>query len=171
MPKLTPAELHGLSRDAFVAAFGGVFEHSSWIAEQAFAQGPFGGVAALHAAMLRVLHAASTDAKLALIRAHPDLAGRAALAGELTEASKTEQSRSGLADLTADELARFHTLNNAYRAKFGFPFVMAVKFSNKHDILAAFVERLENDQAAELERALAEIGKIARFRLDDIVRG
>ena len=168
---MTPAELKRLDRDAFVATFGAVFEHSPWVAEQAYAQGPFETVDALHAAMTRTLATAPNEVKLALIRAHPDLAGRTALRGELTAASKTEQSRSGLTDLTADELARFHQLNTAYREKFGFPFVMAVKFSNKHDILAAFVERLRNDQAAELERALGEIGKIARYRLDDIVQG
>ena len=167
---MTPAELKRLDRDAFVTAFGAVFEHSPWVAERAFADGPFDDVEALHVAMTRVLAAAPTEAKLALIRAHPDLAGRAALRGELTAASKTEQSRSGLTDLTATELARFLELNTTYREKFGFPFIMAVKFSSKHDILAAFVERLNNDQAAELERALGEIGKIARYRLDDIIQ-
>ena len=168
---MTPAEVRRLDRDAFVAAFGAVFEHSPWVAERAFAQGPFAGVEALHRAMTRALAAAPTEAKLALIRAHPDLAGRAALAGELTAASKTEQSRSGLAGLTTAELARFHELNIAYRTKFGFPFILAVKYSNKHDILAAFIERLKNDPTAELERALSEIGKIARYRLDDIIQG
>ncbi len=168
---MTPAELRGLDRDAFVAAFRDVFEHSPWVAEQAHALGPFGSVDELHATMLRVLDAAPDEAKLALIRAHPDLAGRAALAGELTAASRDEQSRSGLDALTAGELARFHELNNAYQARFGFPLIMAVKFSNKHAILAAFVERLTNDRAAEIERALSEIGRIARYRLDDIVQG
>ena len=168
---MTPAELKNLDRDAFVAAFGGVFEHSAWIAEEAYGLGPFETVNDLHATMIRVVDAAPMGAKLALIRAHPDLAGRAALAGELTAASNTEQSRSGLTALTAEELARFHELNHAYKQKFGFPFIMAVKFSNKHDILAAFVERLTNGQTAEMDRALDEIGKIARYRLDDIFKG
>ena len=167
---MTPAELRQLDRDGFVAAFGGVFEHSAWLAEAAFPHGPFESAGALHGAMLHALAAAPIEAKLALIRAHPDLAGRATLAGELTAASKNEQSRSGLTDLTAEELSRFHALNSAYRKKFAFPFIMAVKFSNKHDILAAFDERLKNDATAEFERALAEIGKIARYRLDDIIQ-
>ena len=154
-----------------MAAFGAVFEHAPWIAEQAFAHGPFDSVAALHAAMTNVVATAQTESKLALIRGHPDLTGRAAQRREMTAASIDEQSRSGLTDLTAAEFARFHELNTAYRTKFGFPFIMAVKFSNKHDILAAFVERLRNDQAAELERALREIGKITRYRLDDIIQG
>jgi len=168
---LTSAELQSLSRSEFAATFGGVFEHAPWVAEQAFGKGPFISVDALHDAMKAVVAAAPLDIKLALLRGHPDLAGRAMLRGEMTTASTLEQSNSGLTELTADELARFHELNNAYKAKFGFPFIMAVRFSNKHDILAAFVERLKNDHAAEIERALAEIGKIARFRLDDIVKG
>lgn len=170
MSPLRIADLCTMAREDFVRTFGDVFEHAPWIAEAAWPQAPFSGVAALHAAMMRVLDAAPDEKKLALIRAHPDLAGKAALRGELTAASTNEQRRSGLSDLGADELSRFHALNMAYREKFGFPFVMAVKYSNKSDILDAFVERLKNDIAAERERAIAEIGKIARFRLDDILQ-
>ncbi|WP_158811798.1 2-oxo-4-hydroxy-4-carboxy-5-ureidoimidazoline decarboxylase [Beijerinckia sp. L45] len=165
---MTDAELAALDRSRFIAAFGDVFEHSAWIAEAAWAQAPFHSMAALHAAMVAVLDAAGTAAAIALVRAHPDLAGKAALAGELTADSRTEQATSGLSSLTAAELAQFQRLNDAYREKFGFPFVMAVRRSDKHAILAAFAERLDNDPDMELARALSEIQIIAQLRLDAI---
>ena len=168
---MTAAELAGLDAAAFVAAFGGVYEHSPWIARQAFAQAPFSSFAALEAVMAAALDAAGPEAAITLVRAHPDLAGKAALAGTLTGDSRAEQRASGLSDLTAEELARFTRLNEAYRAKFGFPFVMAVRRSDKHAILAAFAERLDNDAAAELARAIAEIKIIARLRLEAIAAG
>lgn len=168
---MTLAELQRLDRAAFVAALGDVFEHSPWIAEAAWERGPFDSVDALHAAMLQVLAEADDGRKLALIRAHPDLAGKAAIRGELTAASTEEQARSGLSSLTPEEYARFQALNEAYKARFGFPFIMAVRHSNKDAILKGFEERLQNTREAELERALAEIGKIARFRLDAMITG
>jgi 2-oxo-4-hydroxy-4-carboxy-5-ureidoimidazoline decarboxylase len=125
-------------------------------------------MAALHAAMVAALDAAGTDAGVALVRAHPDLAGKAALAGDLTADSRAEQAASGLSSLTAEELARFKALNGAYRMKFGFPFVMAVRRSDKHAILAAFAARLDNAPDVELARALDEIKIIAQLRLDAI---
>ena len=168
---MTDAELAALDHDAFLAAFGDVFEHSAWIAEGAWPRAPFSTFRSLSEAMVDVLDAAGDHAAVALVRAHPDLAGKAALAGELTSDSRAEQKASGLASLTPGDLARFTRLNDAYKAKFGFPFVMAVRKSGKEAILAAFEERLENDQAAELARAIAEIKTIARLRLDAIAAG
>ncbi len=166
---MTPSELAGLGRDAFVATFGDVFEHSPWVAEGAWEQGPFHRLDGLHAAMVEVLHEAGEERQLALIRAHPDLAGKAAIQGELTAASTEEQARSGLSSLTPEEFARFQGLNDAYKDRFGIPFIMAVRHSNKDAILNGFEERLRNTPEAERERALAEIGKIARFRLEALI--
>lgn len=161
-----------LSRGDFVAAFGGIFEHSPWIAEAAFdASLPAEAESAevLHRALCAVLRSAPRARKLALIEAHPDLAGRLALAGRLTAQSSKEQSSAGLDSLTEDELARFTDLNDAYKAKFGFPFIMAVKGRGKTEILAAFERRLENDAEAEFAEALAQIERIALLRLKDLL--
>ena len=161
-----------LSRGDFVAAFGGIFEHSPWIAEAAFDAGlPAEAESAevLHRALCAVLRSAPRARKLALIEAHPDLAGRLALAGRLTAQSSKEQSSAGLDSLTEDELARFTDLNDAYKAKFGFPFIMAVKGRGKTEILAAFERRLENDAEAEFAEALAQIERIALLRLKDLL--
>ncbi|MDJ0944372.1 MAG: 2-oxo-4-hydroxy-4-carboxy-5-ureidoimidazoline decarboxylase [Kiloniellales bacterium] len=161
-----------LSRADFVAAFGGIFEHSPWIAEAAFdASLPAEAESAevLHRALCAVLRSAPRARKLALIEAHPDLAGRLALAGRLTAQSSKEQSSAGLDSLTEDELARFTDLNDAYKAKFGFPFIMAVKGRGKTEILAAFERRLENDAEAEFAEALAQIERIALLRLKDLL--
>ena len=167
MPTIT--EIGALSRPEFVRMFAGIFEHSPWVAEAAFDRGPFGSRAELHQAMVAIVENATLDRQLALIRTHPDLAGRAALAGELTLASTGEQASAGLDRLTQDELDRFHRLNDAYRQRFGFPFVMAVKGAGKQAILAGFEERLDNGVEAERARALQEIARIAAFRLADLV--
>ena len=168
---MTEAELAGLDRGAFIASFGDIFEHSAWIAEASWPQAPFASFEALHAAMVGALDAADDAAAVALVRAHPDLAGKAALAGDLTADSRAEQKASGLSSLTPAELARFTRLNAAYKAKFGFPFVMAVRKSGKAAILAAFEERLENDADAELSCSIAEIKTIAWLRLEAIAAG
>lgn len=162
---LLPAVLGAPSKTEFVAILGDTFENSPWVAEKAYAERPFSSLDELHRAMCVVVAAADPDAQLALIRAHPDLAGKAALAGELTAASSGEQAGAGLGGLTAAEYARFHALNDAYRARFGFPFVLAVKGHTKTSILAAFETRLTHDPDAERSAALAEIYRIARFRL------
>jgi len=157
-----------LDRDAFVAAFADVYEHSPWVAERTFDQGVEAGfdeVEVLHARMAAVLFAASRKEQLALINAHPDLAGKAAVRGELTAASTSEQAGAGIHECTPEEFARFTELNDAYKAKFGFPFIMAVKGSNRHQILAAFEERIHHTPEQEFDRALNEINKIALFRL------
>lgn len=157
-------------RAAFVARYGGVFEHGPWLAEAAFDAGPPDETAtAIHTAMCAALGRADDDTKLALIRAHPDLAGRLALAGRLTADSTAEQHGAGLDMQTDDERRRFTALNDAYRARFGFPFVIAVRGLAKADILAAFERRLINDRDAEIATALAEIERIALFRLRDLL--
>jgi OHCU decarboxylase len=161
-----------MARDVFVTTFGGVFEHSPWIAEAAFERGlPADSDRAqgLHRALCAVLRDASAEAQRALIAAHPDLAGRLARAGRLTVESSSEQAGAGLDRLTDQERARFMALNDAYQARFGFPFVMAVKGRSKAEILAAFERRLENDAAAEQATALAEIERIALLRLMDML--
>ena len=157
-----------MTRQDFVALFGGVYEHSSWIAEAVHERGltaaedtPDG----LAAAMAAIVAAAADEAKLALIRAHPDLAGRAAIAGDLTAASRSEQVGAGLDRCTPEEYRRFQELNEAYKQRFGFPFILAVAGKTRHDILAAFETRSRNDPETEFAAALAEIDKIARLRL------
>ena len=154
--------------DSFVARFGDVYEHSPWIAEAVYQRGlspaedtPEG----LAAAMADVLSQAPQDAKLRLIRAHPDLAGRAAIAGDLTAASRSEQAGAGLDQCTPEEFRRFGELNDAYKAKFGFPFILAVSGRGRAEILASFEARLGNDPAAEFEEALRQINLIALIRL------
>ena len=140
----------------FVTVLGGIFEHSPWVAETVADKRPFASVEALHAAMVAAVADAGEPAQLALMRAHPDLAGKAALAGELTAESTSEQSGAGLDRLTAEEYDRFHTLNDAYKARFGFPFILAVRGHDKRSILAAFQTRLENSKEAEKDEALAQ---------------
>jgi 2-oxo-4-hydroxy-4-carboxy-5-ureidoimidazoline decarboxylase len=157
-----------MSRHEFVARFDGVYEHSPWIAEALYdrdltpAEDTPDGLAV---ALAAVLASAGDEAKLALIRAHPDLAGRAAIAGDLTAASKSEQAGAGLDRCTAEEYRRFQELNDAYKQKFGFPFILAIAGKSRRDILAAFEARLENDPNVEFRTALAEIDTIARLRL------
>ena len=156
------------SRESFIAALGDIYEHSPWVAERTYDQGldaAADSVAGLHERMSAQMLNADTDLQLALINAHPDLAGKAAVRGELTEASTAEQSGAGIHLCSASEFARFTELNLAYKAKFNFPFIMAVKGSNRHQILSAFEERIHNEAETEFSRALAEINKIALFRL------
>ena len=158
-----------MARGVFVELFGDVFEHSPWIAEEAHGAGLSSAqdtAEGLHAAMTQVLSGATRDRKLALIQAHPDLAGRLKPA-ELTEDSQREQASAGLDSLTEEERNRFLSLNDAYRRTFGFPFIMAVKGRSKEEILAAFEERLEHDPDREFDTALAEIERIALLRLKE----
>ncbi len=165
-PTVLPTTLNALSRADFVARLGSIFESSPWVAERVYSKRPFGDVLGLHAAMCAEVAAAGEAAQLALIRAHPDLAGKAALAGELTAASSAEQAGAGLDRLNAEEYRRFHDLNSRYRERFGFPFILAVKGHDKTSILAAFEARLPNDADAEREAALEQIYEIARLRLE-----
>ena len=165
---LTPTQL---SRAEFVAVFRDIYEHSPWVAERTFDCGlatDANTIQGLHQRMSTQMLQADKDLQLALINAHPDLAGKAAVRGELTEASTAEQSGAGIHLCTGPEFARFTKLNAAYKAKFAFPFIMAVKGSNRHQILAAFEERIHNEVDTEFRRALAEINKIALFRLQTL---
>lgn len=151
-----------------MARFGGVYEHSPWVAERTLQNGLDGRhtrISTLAEAMAAVLASASDEEKLTLIRAHPDLAGRAAKRGELTSDSTNEQSSAGLDQCSAQELERFQLLNDAYKNKFNMPFIMAVRGSNRHQIIAGFEERINNDPDVEFNRALTEINRIALLRL------
>ncbi|MEE4955629.1 2-oxo-4-hydroxy-4-carboxy-5-ureidoimidazoline decarboxylase [Pseudomonas alliivorans] len=157
-----------MNRDAFIATFGDVYEHSPWVAQQAYEQGTpaaLDQIETLHERMSDILLSATRAQQLALINAHPDLAGKAAVKGELTQASSNEQAGAGIHLCTPEEFQRFTELNEAYKARFGFPFIMAVKGSDRHKILAAFEQRLHHSPEAEFACALAEINKIALFRL------
>ncbi len=150
----------------FVNRFGAIYEHSAWVAEEAASvTTEIGDLEKLADLMADCVDNASTSRQLELIRAHPDLAGKAQVAGELTEESTSEQTSAGLDQCSVKEYDRFQMLNTAYHEKFGFPFVMAVKNSSRDEILDAFSDRLENDPATEFETTLAEIHKIARLRL------
>ena len=160
------------SRHDFIERFGGVFEHSPWIAERAFDNGLIAeplAADAVHEALCKEFRKASHDERLGVLRAHPDLAGKLAIAGGLTEESKSEQAGAGLDRLSADEHARFTELNSRYMRDFGFPFIIAVKGLTKDDILANFEARVANDAATEFETACAEVEKIAGFRVSSIL--
>ncbi len=167
---LTLEQLNGLESDEFVTALGDIFEHSPWVAQGATNMRPFTSVRGLHSAMCRVVGDASERDQLELIAAHPDLAGKAALAGNLTSSSTEEQAGAGLDSLTEEEYERFNNLNDAYKSRFGIPFIIAVKGHDKSSIMAAFVERLENDRDAEMRTALSQIGEIARHRLEALLQ-
>ena len=140
-----------------------LFEHSPWVEARADARPSSGD---RHADLMAVLHDATPEEQLALIRAHPELAGKAAVDGTLTEASAAEQASAGLNRLTQREFDRFHALNAAYRERFGFPFIICVRLTNKTGILAAMERRLDNDRDAEMAEALRQIGEIVRLRLE-----
>jgi len=168
---MSPREL---SRIAFVDRFGGVFEHSPWVAEAAFDAGldtACDTASGLHARMSGAMMAGTDEQKLALIMAHPDLAGRLARAGRLTAESTKEQASAGLDQLTDEERARFTELNDAYKARFGFPFIMAVKGRSKDEIMGAFERRIAHDRDQEFSTALSEISRIALLRLGDMLPG
>ena len=167
MIELPPSRL---DEATFVARYGDVFEHSPWVARAVFATGldkRLDHAEGLHAAMVAAMRAGTEAQKLALIRAHPDLAGRLAAAKRLTADSAAEQASAGLDALSDAERARFMELNEAYKARFGFPFILAVKGRTKAEILQAFDERLAQDAVAERATALAQIERIAWFRLKD----
>ncbi len=166
---LTLDAVNALDRTSFIAAFGDVAEHSPWVAEAAFAAAPFASRDDLIEAFVAALEAAPHDMQHALICMHPDLAGKAAVAGTLAAASRKEQAGAGLDRLTAEEFARFTALNSRYRDTFGFPFIFAVKGATKAMILEAFERRLENDAETEFRTALGQIARIVRFRLEDRV--
>lgn len=149
--------------DDFVARYGSLFEHSPWVVERAARRRPSGD---LQAGLMAVVHDATPEEQLALIRAHPELAGKAAIDGGLTEASAAEQASAGLDRMTPAEYERFHALNTAYAERFGFPFIICVRKTDKAGILAAMEARLTGERSAEIATALREIGEIVRLRLE-----
>lgn len=159
------AALSALDQRAFVAALAGVFEHSPWVAERAWHRRPFLTRAALHAALCEAMRAASEAEQLALICAHPELAGKAARRGEIAEASVREQASAGLDACGPDDLVHLQALNAAYRAKFGFPFILAVRGLGREAIIERFAARLGSAAAAEFTEALDQIARIAALRL------
>lgn len=163
------SELNRLAPARFVAALGGVFEHSPWVAAAACERRPFTSIDALHAAMVEIMEGAPADAQLALLRAHPELASKAAIRGELSNDSNREQAAAGLTRCSAAEFARLHALNRAYDAKFGFPFIIAVKGLERGEIIARCAERLARDRASEFATALGEVARIARHRLEALL--
>jgi len=163
------SDINVMSEAEFTATLGFVFENSPWVAARAAAARPFADLEALHRAMLAALAATTAEEREALIRAHPELAGKAAIAGELTAESRSEQARAGLDRLTPDEFTRFHDLNAAYGARFGFPFVICARLAGKAAILEAMARRLGNSREAEIGEAIIQIGLIGRLRIQDAV--
>ena len=158
-------ELNMMSSADFTARLGAIFEHSPWVAEHAANARPFASVDALHEAMVAAVQAAPADVQLALIRAHPQLAGKAAIRRELTAESTREQSGAGLDDCTTDEFARLTELNARYNARFGFPFILAVKGYDRRGIIAACEARVTRTPEEEYAENLRQIARIARVRL------
>jgi len=168
---LTLSALNALDEAGFVTTFGAVFEHSPWVARRAFARGPFASIDALHAAMVDVTGEATKDEQLALLRAHPELTGKAAIATGLTPASSREQRGAGLDRCTPAQFAALGELNTRYRERFGFPFIVAVKGLDVDGILAALAARVGRAHDTEITEALRQVARIARLRIDAIVAG
>ena len=164
-------DINRMAVSEFAARFADVVEHSPWIAERAAGARPFGDREGVVDAFAAALRGAAKDEQLAVLRAHPDLAGRAAVAGALTESSRREQAGAGLDRLTPEEFERFTALNAAYKERFGIPFIYAVKGATKEMILAAFEERSVNGREVELENAIKNVCRIMRFRIEDRVAG
>jgi OHCU decarboxylase len=162
---MTLAELNALDRSAFIGATGWIFEESPWVAERVWPQHPFRSIDALHAAMTAAVHAATDEERLALLRAHPDLGARA----RMSSASEGEQRGAGLDRLTRVEFERLQRLNTEYRTRFGFPFLFAVKGSTRDDVLDALERRCGASRQAELQEAMQQVFRIAKFRLDDLI--
>jgi 2-oxo-4-hydroxy-4-carboxy-5-ureidoimidazoline decarboxylase len=162
---MTIAELNAKDRQAFADAIGWVFENSPWVAERAWRRRPFSSLEALHARMMEEVENATPEEQLALLRAHPDLGARVAMSA----ASVNEQAGAGLPALSPEELSRLRALNLAYREKFSFPFILAVKGGTKRDILDALERRLIGTREAEHREALRQVFRIARFRLEEAI--
>mgnify|MGYP001160591587 FL=1 len=170
MPTLN--QINNFSPTEFSTAFGAVYEHSPWIAERAFALKPatgFASRAAVHAALVATVQSASEDEKLKLLNSHPELAGKEAASGTLTSESTSEQAGAGLSAMTAALVSQLSEHNAAYREKFGFPFIIAVRNNTQAAIFAAVTSRLSNTRAMEFNNNLMQVGEIARLRLLDII--
>lgn len=167
MPSLE--QLNALDRAGFTAALGHLFEHSPWVAERTWSKRPFRDAVHLHAELGATMRGASREEQLALIRAHPDLAGWLAQQRQLTADSAREQASAGLDRLSAEDLVEFQNLNTNYRTRFGFPFIICAKLNQKSAIVAAMRTRGGNTADVEFQTALAEIEKIARLRLEAVM--
>ena len=161
--------LNVLQKDDFVRIVGPLFEHSPWIAARAWNARPFASSEKLHATLVEVVRTASNEEQVGLIQAHPDLAGKLAIAGQLTEHSTAEQKSARLDRLTPEQFAHITALNDRYRAAFGFPFVICVKDHTQDTIMSAFEERVNHSRAAEIPAALDQIGRIAWHRLQSLL--
>src|SRR6266849_1179980 len=168
--QITLQEINTLDQNNFVTALGSLFEGPPWIVRQAWHARPFESLTQLHQALYAVMYNAPLEQQVALLQAHPDLVGRAALDGTLSPASTGEQASAGLDHLSPEEIATFTRLNQAYRDRFGFPFVICVRENKKESILAGFAARLQNARSQEIEIALGEVDKICWFRLQDLIR-
>ena len=167
MPDL--ATVNGFGPQQFSAAFGAVYEHSQWIAERAFARRPFASQTDLYLALFGVVQAASEDEKVALLNAHPELAGQEAQSGTLTSASTHEQKGAGLNALSHAEFVELAELNRQYKARFGFPYIISARLNSKAAIFGMLKARLTNTREQELQNSIAQVGEIARLRVNDIL--
>jgi 2-oxo-4-hydroxy-4-carboxy-5-ureidoimidazoline decarboxylase len=166
---LDMASINAIDRTAFVQKFGGIFENSPWVAEQAWEKRPFATLDELHAAMVTVVKHAPAEKQLALLKSHPDLAGKEAQAGTMTASSVAEQASAGLNALSHDEMLRISDLNVAYKKKFGFPFIIAVRMHTKEGILFEFNRRLQNETQTEFANDLQNVYIITRLRLNKLL--
>jgi len=166
---LDMASINAMDRTAFVQKFGGIFENSPWVAEQAWENRPFASLDELHAAMVTVVKHAPAEKQLALLKSHPDLAGKEAQAGTMTASSVAEQATAGLNALSHDEMLRISDLNVAYKKKFGFPFIIAVRMHTKEGILFEFNRRLQNETQTEFANDLQNVYIITRLRLNKLL--
>lgn len=162
--------LSAMDEKTFVETLGSIYENSPWVATAAAKQKPFTSLKQLAGCMAAIVDQAEEEMKLALLRAHPDLAGKAALAGDMTDDSKEEQARAGLSTLTPEELEKFTALNNAYKTKFGWPFIIAVRNATKRAIMMSFERRIGNDSCAERAECIKQVHKIAYMRLLNTVQ-
>jgi OHCU decarboxylase len=163
------ATINAMDRAAFVVKFGGIFERSPWVAEEAWERRPFASLDEMHAAMIAVAKTAPAARQLALLQAHPDLAGKEAQAGTMTASSAAEQASAGLNALSPPEFAELSNLNAAYKAKFGFPFIIAVRMYTKEGIFFEFKRRLQNDTQTEFANDLQNVYIITRLRLNKLL--
>jgi 2-oxo-4-hydroxy-4-carboxy-5-ureidoimidazoline decarboxylase len=163
------APINAMDREAFVQKFGGIFENSPWVAEKAWEKKPFASLDDMHAAMVAVAKSAPAAAQLALLQSHPDLAGKEAQAGTMTASSVAEQASAGLSALSHAEMTQVSDLNAAYKKKFGFPFIIAVRMHTKEGILFEFNRRLQNDTQTEFANDLQNVYAITRLRLNKLL--
>ncbi len=167
MPSLQ--QINDYTPEQFSAAFGAVYEHSPWIAQRAFARRPFADASQLYLGLYGVVRSASEGEQVALLNAHPELAGKEAQAGSLTSASTHEQSGAGMNALSPEEFAELQLLNRRYREQFGFPFIICVRLNSRQAVFAALRGRLHNSRDQELNNALSQVGDIARLRVLDLL--